>query len=261
MSAPDAAFRAEPAPRAGFVAGIAATARRELAAYFDSSIAYVALVVGLVSATTLYMNEFFLTGRLDMTPFFESLSWISILLACAISMRAWSEDLRTRTFELWMSLPLSPLEIVLGKFAAALALYAVFLAGTLPIVVMLCYLGDPDLGRIAAGYAGAFAMGAAFLAVGMLCSSLTSDQIVAFLSSAAVLGFLVFSGEERVVAVLDGMAPSIGLGSRIADWLSALPHYETFVRGAIAPASIAYFALLLAASLYLNTWVVTRHRT
>ena len=93
-----AASRAEPPPRKSFLGGIAATAGRELAAYFDSSIAYVALVVGLVSATTLYMNEFFLTGRLDMTPFFESLSWISILLACAISMRTWSEDLRTRTF-------------------------------------------------------------------------------------------------------------------------------------------------------------------
>lgn len=247
-------------PAISSMAGVGAVLERELAAAFESAIAFVASSAAWISVSALFMNEFFLTGRLDMTPFFDLLPLILVLFVPALSMRVWSEDLRTRTFELWMTLPLSTFSVVIGKYLAAVALYALFLAGTAPIVVMLAALGEPDLGRIAAGYIGALFLGAQFLALGVLCSSLTSDQIVAFLASAFTGFVLIFSGHPRIVAVLDGLVPSVAPGTFLADTFSALPHYENFVRGSIALPSVVYCVGFTAACLFLNTLVVEKNR-
>jgi ABC-2 type transport system permease protein len=245
----------------GLGAGARTVLARETGAYFGSPIAYVYTVAAIVLANSLFMNEFFLAGRLDMTPFFDRLPALSIFLLPAISMRAWAEDRKQRTFELYVTLPLTPLALVLGKLGAALVLYLVFLAGTLPIVLMLVALGSPDLGAIACGYLGAGLLGALFLAFGTLVSSLSSDQIVAFVL-AALLGFvLVVTGDERVVAVLDGLAPALAAGSRLRDFVSALPHYETFVRGVLDLGAAAYFLGLSALFLWLEVNVVRRVRS
>ncbi|TDJ68196.1 MAG: ABC transporter permease [Planctomycetota bacterium] len=245
----------------GFLAGTRVVFARELAATFDSNIAYVAAIGFLLLASSLFMNEFFLVGRLDMTPFFELLPPLFVLFLPAISMRLWAEDRRTRTFELLVTLPLRPLQLVLGKYGAALGLFAVFLLGTTPIVVMLCALGDPDLLLIASGYLGAFLFGALLLAIGALLSSLSSDQIVAFILTALVSFALVVSGDERVVAVLDGLVPALAPGTWIAATLSALPHYEAFVRGVVELSALLYFVVFSAAILALGALVVQRHRT
>lgn len=244
-----------------FAPSVSAVFGRELFALFDSSIAYVACIAALLATNAAFMNEFFLTGKLDMTPFFDRLPLVLVLFLPAISMRSWSEDLRTRTFELWMTLPMRPVSVVLGKFAAALALYALFLLGTLPIVVMLAALGSPDLGRIAAGYVGALMLGAQILALGQLLSSLTRDQIVSFLTTAFGAFALVFSGEERVVNVLDGLAPRWSLGTHVADFFSALPSYESFVRGQLTLRAGVYFLAFAAAFLWMTTLAVERNRT
>ncbi len=250
------------APRSiGFLGGIGVVLGRELGAFFDSAIAYVYTIAGLLLATSLFMNEFFLTGKLDMTPFFDLLAPLSVALLPAITMRVWAEERKHRTFELWATLPLRAGQVVLGKYLATLTLYLVFLAGTLPIVVMLLALGQPDLGLIAAGYLGAVLLGALLLAIGCLLSSTTSDQIVAFLL-AALAGFaLIASGHPTVVAVLDGAAPRLGAGRFLADNISALPHYERFIRGLVAGSSLVYFVGLSAVALALNALLVERHRS
>jgi len=249
------------AGRAGWARGVALVCGRELGAFFDSAIAYVYLISALVLLTSLFMNEFFLTGRLDMTPLFDALGPLSIFLLPAISMRLWAEDKKSRTFELWMTLPLRPAQVVWGKYLAALALYGVFLLGTTPIVVMLAWLGDPDLGLVFSGYLGALFLGALLLACGALLSSLTGDQIVAFVAS-VLAGFLfVFTGHPKVVAVLDGMAPELGAGSLLAESVAALPRYEGFVRGLVELSSVVWFAGLAGVFLWLNAVVVTRVRS
>lgn len=142
------------------------------------------------------------------------------------------------------------MQTTLGKFASAVTLLVVFLLGTLPLVFMLCALGSPDLGLVAAGYLGAFLLGAAFLSFGLFLSSLSSDQVVAFVAS-TLLGFvLLFLGHERVVQVLDGLVT--GLGTRLGNSLGALPHYESFVRGLIELDSLVYFVGLTAVFLWLT---------
>jgi ABC-2 type transport system permease protein len=256
-AAADSAARSGPVR---WLAGVRVVATKELGAYFDSSIAAVYLVVGLVVLGTLFMNGFFLAGRLDMTPLFEDLGRLSVVLLPAMTMRLWAEDKKARTFELWMTLPLSPLQVVLGKYLAAAALYALFLAGTLPVVAMLLSLGTPDLGLIAAGYLGALLLGLLLLAAGMLLSALTTDQIVAFVAGVLVAFVLVGSGEPRFVAIADGLVPGLQLGTWLERTVSALPHYRRFLRGLVDPGSVVYFLGLAAALLWLNEWVVRRQR-
>ena len=247
--------------RAGLLRGTWVVLRRELGAYFDSSIAYAYLIAALVLLTTLYMNEFFLTGRLDMTPLFETLVPLSVFLLPAVTMRLWAEDRKARTFELYVTLPLRAGQLVAGKYLAALALYGLFLAGTLPVVAMLEALGDPDLGLIASGYLGALLQGALLLAIGSLLSALTADQIVAFVAGVAVGFGVVFSGDPRVVAVLDVSAPELGLGSWLAGTLSSLPRHEALVGGLVELSSVTWFLGLTAACLWVEALVVDRLRS
>lgn len=244
-----------------FYAGTRLVLARELQAWFDGAIATAALVAALLAALSSFMNEFFVRGRLDMAPFFELLPLVLVLFVPALAMRAWAEDKKLRTFELWMTLPLTPLQIVLGKYAAALAVYGVFLLGTLPIPILLFSLGSPDPGPIVGGYLGAALLGALFLAIGQYLSGLTADQIVAFLASALVCAFLVATGEPRVVAALDGLSPGLSAGTLLSEWVSALPRFESFARGSVSIAGLVYFAGLAAISLAANAASVARNRT
>ena len=234
---------------------------RELGATFDSAIAYVFLIAGLLLVTSLFMNEFFLTGRLDMTPFFDLLPPIFVFLLPAMTMRLWAEEQKTRTFEMLATLPLTPLQTTSGKYFAALVLYGIFLLGTLPIVLMLTILGEPDLGLIFSGYLGALFLGAMFLAFGTFVSALSSDQIVAFVLSTLIAFFFVFIGHEKVVSVLDGLAPALSLGSRAADSIGALPRYEAFVRGLVELSGVVYFVGNVVLFLWLSAYCVQKNRT
>jgi len=233
-------------------------AARELGAAFDTPIAYVTAIGFVLLANSTFMNEFFLSGRVDMTPFFELLPLFYVLFLPAITMRSWAEERKTRTFEVLMTLPLKPFSITVGKFLAALALLCLWLLGTLPIVAMLAYLGEPDLGLILGGYAGALLFGALFLSFGLVLSALSSDQIVAFVLTALVAAVFVLTGEERVVAVLDGLAPELALGTWLYENASALPHYEELVRGVVRPSDVVYFIGLTTAFLWVNARLVAR---
>ncbi|MCK6448981.1 MAG: hypothetical protein L6Q99_21505 [Planctomycetes bacterium] len=245
----------------GLVRGAYVIAAREFSAWFDSGVATASTIAALLLANSIFMNEFFLAGRIDMTPFFARLPLLLVLFLPAQSMRLWAEDRRTRTFEVLVTLPLSAGSLVLGKFAAALALYALFLAGTAPIVVMLCVLGSPDLGLVASGYLGALLFGGLLLALGGLLSALSPDQVVAFVLGALLSASLVLSGDERLVAVLDGLFQGVNVGTWIHDSFSALPHYDELVGGVASLAALTYFVGLSALALWLTTVIVRRLRT
>ena len=206
------------------------------------------------------MNEFFLTGRIDLSPYFESLPYLFILFLPAVSMRSWAEERRARTFEVLISFPLTPLQLVLGKFLAALALFALLLASALPIVVMLFALGDPDGGRILGGLLAAVAAGGLLLALGLFVSSLSRDQVTAFVLSVLGASLLVLSGHARVVAVLDGLAPGLDLGSLLRTRISLLPHYERLSRGVVDLPAAVYFATATLLLLWVNSLVIARSR-
>ncbi|MFT5089684.1 MAG: ABC-2 type transport system permease protein [Candidatus Latescibacterota bacterium] len=252
--------REEPLRFAQFMRGFRVVFSRELAAYFDSPIAYIYTAVFLVLSCTTFMNSFFLAAIVDMSAYFEVLPFLLIPFIPAITMRTWAEEHAQHTFEMLMTLPLHPLQVVLGKYAAALAFYSIVLMGSLPIVIMLVFLGQPDLGLIAANYLGAFLLGAFFLSFGLLASGMTRDQIVAFVL-ATLLGFVfVLSGHEKVVEVLDGLAPALQLGTWFYESVSVLPHYQVFGRGVVALADLVYFLLMSGFFVLMNYISLQRTR-
>jgi ABC-2 type transport system permease protein len=121
---------------------------------------------------------------------------------------------------------------------------------------MLLWLGSPDLGRIVSSYLGSACLGALFLAVGLFLSSLTRDQIVAFVLAAFACAVLVLSGHREVVDVLDGLAPGWGPGTWLYETVSVVPHYEAFCRGIVSLGDVAYFAVLSAFFLFGNALVL-----
>jgi ABC-2 type transport system permease protein len=235
-------------------------AARELGAAIDTKVATLAAIVYALLANALFMNEFFLAGVVDMEPFFAAQPLLLAFFLPALSMRLWAEEKKSRTVELLFTLPVRPLEAVLGKALAALGLYGLFLACTLPIPLMLEVLGSPDRGAIASGYLGLALFGALFLALGGLASALARDQIVAFVTSALVGVALVVSGEERVASVLDGLAPALSLGTFLRENVSALVPYQEFVRGVIRVSGLLYFSLFAGLALWGTALVLERDR-
>lgn len=237
---------------------LALVARRELHAAFDSSVVYVAVIGFVLLANSIFMNEFFLSGQAEMGPWFRELPLLLVFFVPATTMRLWAEERKQRTFEVLVTLPLRPVDLVLGKFVAALGILALQIAGSLPIVLMLFVLGDPELGVLLTSYLGAMALGAVLTSLGLLLSARTSDQLVSFVL--AVLGgsILVLCGHPRAVAVLDGLAGDLALGTRLRESLSVLPPYESLLRGALRIDTLALLGGMTVVFLALNTLAVSR---
>jgi ABC-2 type transport system permease protein len=243
-----------------FWQGAALVAGREVGASFDTGIATIATIAFALLANSIFMNEFFLTGLVDMRGFFELQPLLLAFFLPALSMRLWAEEKKSRTVELLFTLPIRPLQAVLGKYVAALALYGLYLACTLPIPIMLEVLGEPDRGLIVSGYLGLILFGALFVAFGSLLSALASDQIVAFVTS-TLLGYLfVLTGEERVASILDGLLPALAPGSFLREHFSALVPFGEFVRGVVRLSALTYFGLLSGLFLWATALVLERDR-
>lgn len=162
--------------------------RRELASYFATPLAYIFIVIFLVMAGTFafFIGNFFNRGQADLQPFFQFHPWLYLVLIPALSMRLWAEERKTGTIELFLTLPISMTQAVLGKFLAAWAFAGIALILTFPFWITVNILGSPDNGVILASYIGSFLMAGAYLAIGGALSALTKSQIIAFVVTAAV---------------------------------------------------------------------------
>jgi ABC-type transport system involved in multi-copper enzyme maturation permease subunit len=234
--------------------------KRECAAAFDSPIAYIFALVFLLLTCGIFMNQFFLTSLIQMDAYFDLLPYAIIIFVPALSMRSWAEDRKHNTYELLVTLPLRSQALILGKFFSSLFVYAVVLLGSLPIVLMLCMLGSPDGGKIAASYGGALLFGGFVLAGGQFISVLTKDQIVAYLLTSMAAAVFFLSGHSLLTGVLDGLSSRWQIGTFIHDYFSLLPHYEAFTRGVVDLGSVAYLLLLTVSFLYLNYAVIEKHK-
>jgi ABC-type uncharacterized transport system involved in gliding motility auxiliary subunit len=224
--------------------------RRECGAYFNSPIAAIFVIVFIVFNNGLFMLQFFQIGKADMRLFFNALPFILSVFIAAISMRLWAEDRKGHTFELLLTFPMRPHELVLGKYLAGLAFFAFALATTATIPLMIQMVGRADPGPILGGYLGAFLLGGLYLAVGIFISGLATDQIVAFVLTMVATFLLHFSGTDFVATVLDGWAP--GFGAFVKNTVGAEGHLVRFGRGIVDAADVLYFAVASGAFLFLN---------
>ena len=168
---------------------ILTVAKREFLSYFTSPVAYVFLVIFLLmsGALTFMMgHDFFTRNEASLDSFFGWHAWLYLFLVPAVAMRLWSEEKRTGTIELLLTLPISPAQAVVGKFLASWAFMLLALALTFPIWITANHLGEPDNGAIFCAYLGSGLMAGAFLAIGCMTSALTRNQVVSFILSIAI---------------------------------------------------------------------------
>jgi len=230
--------------------------RRELAAYFATPLAYVFIVVFLVLAgsLTFFLGSFFDRGQADLQPFFTFHPWLYLFLIPAIAMRLWAEERKTGTIELFLTLPVTTAQAVLGKFLAAWVFCGIALALTFPLWLTVNVLGEPDNGVILASYIGSWLMAGAFLAIGAAISALTKNQVIAFVVAAVVCFLLTVSGSSVVLGFFTGWAPQI-----VVDTISSfsfISHFTSVMRGVIDLKDMVYFISMIVFFLFANTAIV-----
>ncbi len=235
---------------------IAIIFKREFVGYFATPIAYVflAIFVFLGGIFTFYMGNFFDRGQADLQPFFQFHPWLYLFLIPALAMRLWAEERRGGTIELLLTLPVTISQTVLGKFFAAWAFSGIALLLTFPLWITVNYLGDPDNGAILASYLGSLLMAGTFLAIGGCVSSLTRNQVIAFVVSAVVsLGF-VLSGFPLVLDFFSSWAPDF-LVQAVSSF-SFLSHFNAITEGVIELRDIVFFVSLTVFWLFANAVVI-----
>ena len=183
--------------------------RRELSGYFATPLAYVFIVIFLVLAgvLTFFVGDFFERGQADLQSFFTFHPWLYLVLIPAVSMRLWSEERKSGTIELFMTLPIRLSEAVVGKFLAAWIFVGIALALTFPFWLTVLFLGDPDNGVILASYFGSWLMAGAILAIGAAVSAATKNQVIAFVLTASLVFVLIAAGTSTVLGLFTGWAP------------------------------------------------------
>jgi ABC-2 type transport system permease protein len=236
-------------------------AKREFAAYFATPLAavFLTIFVALTGAFAFYIGGFFERGQASLDAFFVYHPWLYLLLVPAVAMRLWAEERKSGTIELLMTLPISPTEAILGKFAAAWAFVGLALVLTFPMWITVNILGDPDNGIILASYLGSFLVAGAFLAIGAFISALTKNQVIAFIISAVVCFLFVTSGMELVQNTLRLWTPRIV--SDAVSSMSFLTHYTEITRGVISLDTIVFFVSVIAFALFANAIAVGQKKS
>lgn len=240
---------------------IAPIYRREMIGYFSTPIAYVFVVIFLLltGIFTFYVGGFFSRGQADLEPFFTWHPWLYLILAPALGMRLWAEERKTGTFELLLTLPVSMVDAVLGKFLAAWTMLAISLGLTFPVWITVNILGEPDNGVIIAGYLGSLLMAGAYLAIAACVSAATRNQVIAFVVSVSLCFAFLLLGFPLILDFFRPWMPASALSFMAS--LGFLQHFDSIVRGVLDIRDLLYFLTLTALWLYAGAWVVDHHRS
>ena len=220
--------------------------RKEMRAYFVSPIAYVVIAAFLVICGVFFaLLALAQPGSVDasMGIVFSNATVVLLIIAPALTMRLLAEEQKSGTIELLLTAPVRDWEVVIGKYLASLVVFLIGLALTLFYPLILNRYGTPDLGPIAGGYVGLVLFGAAFLAVGILASALTQNQVVS-----ALVAFAILLGLWLIGAFANSARPPV---SDVLSYLSIITHYNDFQRGLIDTKDIVYYIAVIAIALFL----------
>jgi len=212
-------------------------AKRELKSFFDSLIAYILIVAFLgISGffTWLYGSDVFLIGQATMQPFFSIAYWTLFFFIPALTMRMIAEERRSGTLELLLTKSVNDWQVVLGKFLACLILIAAALALTLPYYFSIMSIGPIDHGAVLTGYLGMLLISMTYISIGLFASSITTNQVVAFLLALFIGVFFLI--------IFDVLSNSFtGWFANLYSYLSLSTHYESISRGVIDSKDLIYF--------------------
>ena len=224
--------------------------KKELMSYFNSPIAYIFIGVFLVVGNWLFFKSFFLIGQTSMRGYFGLLPWIFLFLSPAITMRLWAEEKKSGTIEFLLTLPITDWQAVLAKFFSGLAFMFIMLLMSASVPITLAFLGNLDWGPVIGGYVSALFLGGSYLALGLFISSLTKNQIIAFILGISACFIFFIVGADFVLAGAPQFAmPAmkfLGLGS----------HFYNLSKGVVDSKDIIYYCSFIFLFLWLNARVI-----
>jgi ABC-2 type transport system permease protein len=226
--------------------------KKEVRSYFNSAVAYVVIVVFLAIVGWLYTSSMFLVNVASLRLMFEWIPLVFLFVVPAVTMRLLAEEKKAGTIELLTTKPLHDWEIVAGKFLAAWALIGVTLLPTLIYYITVAFLGDIDNGPVIGGYLGLLLMAGVYVAIGLLASSLTENQIVAFIVGLLIM-FAFFMMDKILLFIPDFM-------TSVVEYLGIDFHFSNIARGVIDSRDIVYFCSMLGFTLYLSVVSLERRK-
>jgi ABC-2 type transport system permease protein len=233
--------------------------RREVASYFVSPIAYVAMALYLVISGLIFgLFDFHSGAPAAMRSIFDVMMIILVFVVPIVTMRTLSEERRSGTLETLLTAPITDVQVVVAKFLGTWLFYLAMLAPTAAYVVLLGVFGRPDYGPIASGYLGLVLLGALYVAVGVFASSLTSNQVIA-----AVVGFVILIMLALLGPWVSTTLPSDWHGipwRGIVQQASVKSHYTDFSQGVVDATHVVYFLALALYALFLTVKVLESRR-
>jgi ABC-2 type transport system permease protein len=222
--------------------------KRELNSFFNSLIAYIIIVLFLGFSgffTWISGSDIFLIGQASLQPFFTIAYWTLFFFIPALTMRLIAEEKKTGTIEMLLTKAVTDRQVILGKYFATLMLITIALLFTLPWVLTISKLGNIDAGGVICGYLALILMSAAYSSIGLFTSSITNNQIVAFLSALFIGLFfhIIFGLIARDIT---------GFPGRIINSLSLDVHFESLSRGVVDSKDLVYFGSIIFLGLFLT---------
>lgn len=216
-------------------------AGRQFRSYFNGAVAYIVLCLVMLFLGFFFWKPFFLYGRATAREMFSYLALILTFAAPMLTMGLLAEEKRSGTIELLITMPVRDAEVIVGKFLGVLGLYAVLLALTLPYPISISTLGRLDWGPVFAGYFGLLLQGGALLAIGLMASSFTDNQLVALFVSLTISVFFF---------LLDKVLPLLPPGAAsVLEWLSFDFHFGSMTRGVLDLRDVIFFLSITGFSL------------
>lgn len=229
-------------------------AKRELSSFFDSLMAYITIVLFLgISGffTWIQGADVFFVNQASLQSFFSIAYWTLFFFIPALTMRLLAEEKKTGTIEMLLTKPVSEQQIVAGKFLSTLILIIIGLALTLPYYITVANLGKVDHGAILFGYFGLILMSAAYISIGIFTSSLSNNQIIAYLLALTIGIFF-----HIIFDILSGSVS--GIMGRISNYLSMSTHFESITRGVFDSKDFFYFLSIIFLGLFGSTIVLRK---
>jgi len=207
--------------------------KKELKSYFYSPVAYIVIVVFLIITGWFFTSSLFVAGVISMRNVFDIIPFIFLFFIPAISMRTFSEEKKSGTIELLLTKPITDFEIVIGKFLSTFGLAALTLVPTFIYVFSLKMLGPVDFGSIFSAYIGLLLMCGIYIGIGLFASSLTENQVIAFIISFLII-FILFMLNKILMFVPAPIVP-------ILEYISTDYHFSSITRGVIDSKDLIYY--------------------
>ncbi len=226
--------------------------RKELKHYFYSPMAYVVICMFLVITGWFFANSLFLRREAELRGMLDVMPLLLMFFMPAVTMRSIAEERKVDTIQLVLTMPVREWQVTLSKYAASLVLYAVTLAFSLFYPMLLYLLGSPDTGMIAASYLALLLIGASYISIGIFASTLTVNQVVAFITAFGII-FVLF-----VLSRLEMLFP-LWMQAWI-ERVAVVPHFDNMLRGVIRSSDVVYFVTLNLLFLFLATYMLYRRR-